>query len=116
MYLRDRGYRCFCPVVDGAVPESALPKEAAHEMAGGAGAAGAYPSLLHHDIEAVKEIMLPGTRRSSGRSTGEGAEGAQWVLGSALEPQAGKPSCIDAGVRYRGGVFRGVVWTVLVAL
>ena len=115
LYLRSRGYRCFCPLVNRnstaaaanspdsstAAAVTSAPSSASSTASRlPAATLGSYPEVLHFDTEAMRERVLPGTRLvsylPSGTSGSTPSQPARWRLGSELEPQAGKPSCIDA--------------------
>ena len=70
---------------------SAMPKEEK-----GVNAQGSSGAVLFDDVEEVKKLVLPGGSYGSRPPPPSVEAGATWVLGSALEPQRGKPSCIDA--------------------
>lgn len=90
-YLKAKGYRAFCPIVNGTIDASAMPKEEK-----GVNAQGSSDAVLFDDVEEVKKLVLPGGSYGSRPPPPSAEAGATWVLGSALEPQRGKPSCIDA--------------------
>ena len=100
LYLRSRGYRCFCPLVNGSIPKEAMPSRLAHNVSG-MGVASSYPEVLHFDMDEIRERILSGTRHvathlRASTAASHSPPWTRWRLGSELEPQAGKPSCIDA--------------------
>ena len=90
VYLKSKGYRAFCPSVNGTIDSAAMPKEDK-----GVNAQKEADVVLFDDTEQIRGVVLSGSTHGS-REPSKAQGVATWVLGNALEPQRGKPRCIDA--------------------